>query len=503
MVESVQCCLVVVLSQCQVCTHKQCLTRTFWPCYNTNDNRTVNSRAEALGSSAEIGIEVRSLGNCKIVIIGGGSYIWGPTLVSDFGLEPDLSGELWLMDIAQEPLDISSLAAERILREHESQLEIHKTTDIDEALTDADYVVLTITTGGLAAMKNDLEIPEKYGIYHSVGDTTGPAGLVRSLRNVPVIVDICQRMEKLCPNAWMFNLTNPMATMCRAATKYTAIKTIGLCHELYYTLKDVSELIGVSAGEIDVTHAGVNHFSWITRMDIGGKDGLSLLRNAVNELDSIPDSQGTEEQQHRKGRLKHNRAKLALLDVYGALPAAGDRHLVEFFPNFLTDPEDCSRRYAMRLDRIPDRLAWRERSRQQVLNMIDGSDPVPKQRSPETLSTLTAALANHRSAEEVIDIPNCGQIDNLPREAIVETLGVVGPRIAAGKAMGSMPDGIQTMLQRQVMNQELTVTAAMSGDRKLALQALLNDPMTCRFEQAESLLDELIQASSQFLPRFC
>lgn len=438
----------------------------------------------------------------KIVIIGGGSYIWAPVLISDFGLEQDLEGELWLMDLSPEPLELTYKAGLKILEEHNSKLRLHKTTSREQALDGADFVVLTITTGGLSAMKHDLEIPEKYGIFHTVGDTTGPAGLLRSLRCVPVMIDICEAMEKACPDAWMLNLTNPMATLCRAATKYTSIKTIGLCHELYYTLKDVSEITGIPASDFDVTHAGVNHCSWILRMDVKGKDGLKILQDAAAELDAIADDEATEEQKARKERLKYNRAKLALLDAYGALPAAGDRHLVEFFPNFLTHPDECCRRYSVRLDRTPGREEWRQHWIEYNRKIVDGTEPVPKERSPETVGILTSALANHRSVTEVIDIPNTGQISNLPEDAIVETLGVVGPHTARGISAGKIPDGIQTVLQRHVINEEMTVTAAVEGDRKLALQVLLNDPMTPDFEKAGALLDELVAANIEYLPRF-
>ena len=160
----------------------------------------------------------------KIVIIGGGSYAWGPLFIRDIATTPDLAGSTILLhDIDPGPLDLVYALGEKIIRAVPGDpFTLERTLDLDEALQGADFVILTITTGGLEAMRHDVEIPYKYDVFQPVGDTVGPGGLSRALRNIPVVVDIARRMEDLCPNAWLLNYSNPMTTLCRAVTRATS-----------------------------------------------------------------------------------------------------------------------------------------------------------------------------------------------------------------------------------------------------------------------------------------
>jgi alpha-galactosidase/6-phospho-beta-glucosidase family protein len=154
---------------------------------------------------------------------------------------------------------------------------IRKTLSLDEALQGADFVILTISTGALEAMRHDIEIPEKYGIYQSVGDTVGPGGLARALRNIPVVVSIAQRMDEICPNAWLLNYTNPMTTLTRAVNQQSYIKTIGLCHELIGVRNRLAHMLSVSPAQIKTNVAGINHLIWILGMSIDGVDAFPRL----------------------------------------------------------------------------------------------------------------------------------------------------------------------------------------------------------------------------------
>ncbi len=184
----------------------------------------------------------------KLAFIGGGSYSWGPALLGDLALSPAISGTVCLMDI-------NPVAGERLQRlgrmyvaDQQASLEVTYTASLPEALEGADFVILSITTGGLGSMRGDLEIPETYGIYQAVGDAVGPGGIARTLRNVPVVVDIARQMERHCPDAWLINVTNSMSTLCRAVTKATTVRTIGLCHELRSVQRKVRRLLGSDEG---------------------------------------------------------------------------------------------------------------------------------------------------------------------------------------------------------------------------------------------------------------
>src|SRR3954451_6313214 len=172
------------------------------------------------------------MGKTRICFVGGGSYQWTPKLLTDIALTKDLSGTIVLHDIAPEPMEVMQRLGQKIMAAAGADFVFETSSNLEEALKDAEFVIVTITTGGLEAMRKDLDIPLKYGIYQSVGDTVGPGGLSRALRNVPTLLHIAKTMEQVCPNAWMLNLTNPLTVLTRAVTSQTRVKAMGLCHEL-------------------------------------------------------------------------------------------------------------------------------------------------------------------------------------------------------------------------------------------------------------------------------
>jgi alpha-galactosidase/6-phospho-beta-glucosidase family protein len=209
----------------------------------------------------------------KIAVVGGGSYQWGTKIIQDVALNEDLRGSvLTLHDIDPEALDDLYRWGEKMAGLAGADLAPEKTGDLDEALSGADFVVLCISTGGLDAMTHDLEIPARYGVIQTVGDTVGPGGLFRALRNIPVAVNIARAMQERCPEAVMLNLTNPMTTLTRAMSKTTQVRCVGLCHELFSTLAMLSGMFDVPEEGLDVQVAGVNHFIWITRVAVRGRD---------------------------------------------------------------------------------------------------------------------------------------------------------------------------------------------------------------------------------------
>jgi len=382
-------------------------------------------------------------------------------------------------------------------------VELVSTTNQQEALEDADYVILTITVGGFDTMQHDLEIPYKYGIYQSVGDTVGPGGLSRALRSLPVVLDIAKDMAKLCPRAWLINITNPMTTITRVVSKRSSSRCIGLCHELFGTMRRLQKLFGLTnwRKEITVTAGGVNHFVWILDMRINGRDGFEMLRQYLSDAERLKE---------RKGRTPDvsplfttDALKFELFKTYGYLPAAGDRHIAEFFPYFLGAEVNKGADFGVRLTTIDTRRdKWSPRDQQRVRDLIAGREKLSKEKSQEAVSNVIASLAGGIPLIEIMNLPNRGQIDNLPREAVVETLGCVRQDTAQGLAIGNLSEPILGWVQGHVVNQEMTVEAALDGDRKLALQVLLNNPMTCNFREAGKMLDELLEANRKYLPRF-
>jgi alpha-galactosidase/6-phospho-beta-glucosidase family protein len=436
----------------------------------------------------------------RICIVGGGSYNWSPILLRDLAATPELTGTVVLHDIDAAAGEELCRLGRKIASATGSGLSIEANPDQREALRGADAVVVTITTGGLAAMRHDLEIPLRYGIRQSVGDTVGPGGLSRALRGVPVMVELARTMEEVCPDAWMINLSNPMAAFVRAVAKTTRIKVVGLCHELFGVRRVLAKLLETTEDGLDLHVAGTNHLTWLLAVGVRGEDGLALLRRYLAAGGEIPLTPPATD--HMASFQDRWRLKLALFDAYGYLPAAGDRHLAEFFPYFLRDEDVAAVEYGVLLTRVEHREAMFRAARERVRAWIEGREPLTVERSNEELADVIAALATGRERIAIVNLPNRGQIENLPRDAVVETFGVVGATGIRGIAAGALPLGVLSTVQPHVVNQELIVDAALSGDRQLAVQAFLGDPLVGDFRSTPRMVEELIEANRAYLPRF-
>ena len=224
------------------------------------------------------------MANTKFAFIGGGSLQWGPQLMTDIALTPGLeNSHVSLYDLNAELVEMMLHLGQVIGQQTGTGLQVSAETDRKRALEGADFVIFCIAQGGLAAMQADIEIPWRHGIAQPVGDTIGPGGISRALRHIPVVVEVAQEMESLCPDAWLLNLTDPMTTICRAVTKTTRIRAIGLCHEMHGVKRSLATLLNVDYAAIQVRAAGVNHLPWILHMDIDGENGFDLLHRWIDE----------------------------------------------------------------------------------------------------------------------------------------------------------------------------------------------------------------------------
>jgi len=437
----------------------------------------------------------------RICIVGGGSYNWSPIVLGDIAAMPDLSGTIVLHDIAPAALEDIQQLGRKIMAAAGADFAVEATTDLAEALCGAEFAIVTITTGGLEAMRQDLDIPRKYGIYQAVGDTVGPGGLSRALRNIPAMLEIARTMERVCPDAWLLNLTNPMTTLTRAISKTTRLKVIGLCHELFGVRGTLREMFDATNEDMQMRVAGVNHLIWLLDLRIRGQDGFQMIREYLRSGRQVPIRTSGAAGPFPSFR-DHWQVKLALFDIYGYLPAAGDRHVAEFFPYFLTEQTHAGADYGVGLTLIEHRYEVGRMAQAGVRAAIESAEPLPLKRSEEEVVDIIAAIANNRSLHTIVNLPNRGQIDNLPREAVVETMGMVGPNGAYGVGVGALPPGVLSTVHPHVINQELIVDAALTGDRKLALQALLNDSLVRDFHTAPRMLDELLETHAAYLPQF-
>jgi alpha-galactosidase/6-phospho-beta-glucosidase family protein len=436
----------------------------------------------------------------KIAFIGGGSVQWTPKLVTDMALIGVLDGaELMLHDIDEDALNLLARACERISTLAGDTLEIAATLDRTAALRDADFVVLCVGIGGLSAMRNDLEIPEKYGIYQPVGDTVGPGGLARGLRHIPFAVQVAREMEQLCPNAWMLNVTNPMTTICRGVTRATGIRTIGLCHEVIGVSHRLADMFQVNVADITLEVGGINHLPVILRCEIDGHDGLALLREWVAERGPLFASLDQVELNDFFDVFVDRLAvKLTLFEQLGVLFGAGDRHVAEFFSGFLTEESGYGRRYGVLLTRVDQREEMARVRRASVEAFVKGA-PQKLERSDEQLAPVMAALAGGRPGRFVVNVPNQGQIENLPYDAVVECIAEIDALGVHPLACGPVPYVVQDVLAGHIARQELIVEAALTGRREPALSALATDPLVRDPMMVVRMLDELLVANGPYI----
>jgi alpha-galactosidase len=440
----------------------------------------------------------------RIVIIGGGSFNWTPDFVRDLITHPGLQGStIVLHDIDSSALDLTFALNQKMVTSQGSSCTVEKTLNLDAALEGADIVLQTITTGALETMRADIEIPQKYGVYQSVGDTVGPGGLVRALRNIPVVVDIAHKMEAICPNAWLLNYTNPMTTLCRAVTRETHIKTVGLCHEYFGGLHALQTLFDVPAEAIETQVGGINHLIWLLDLKVNEREAFAALHEhtakILREGGRVVQSAGHVSLQDQM------MVKARLFQVFGSMPMAGDRHVAEFFPFFLSEAAGKGDRYRVARTTIAERYQWRASAEARIRGLLNGTEDMAAflaENSGEAAAPICAALAAGRPYTGIMNLPNRGQIADLPMDAVVETLGVLNAEGVRGLPIGKLPPAILAIVERHVRNQEMIVSAALSGDRALALQALVNDPLVTDIDNAKRMLDEMLIATREYLPRF-
>lgn len=453
----------------------------------------------------------------RVAVVGGGSYQWVPKLLTDFANTPTLcDAHIVIEDIDPAPVPRMVELVEHIARVRGIGLSASGTTDQRAALADADFVVVSISTGGFASMRHDLDIPARYGVRQSVGDTVGPGGIVRALRNVPVLVGIARDMEDCCPDAWLLNLTNPMTALCRGVTRETTIRTIGLCHEITITRWILSLLLDVGFLDLDLTVGGVNHLPFVSELRVGDRDGFALLREVLARIDEVaaeplamglPDELGHPAPpggRWTKGDLVAvNRVKLGLFERWGVLPGAGDRHVVEFFADYLTPETGWGADLGIELQTIDNREEWQRRYVADFEAMLR-SPEVSRMPSGEMVCGILHHLITATRGEYPGNIPNRGQVVDLPADVVVEGICVVDGDGVRPRDTVALPPPAADALRRVVAAQELTVDAALTGSRDLVVEAMRTDPLASRVPVADipAMVDEMLAATAAWLPAF-
>jgi alpha-galactosidase len=454
----------------------------------------------------------------KITFIGGGSYQWTSKLLIDLVNMPSLvDAEIVIEDVDPAPIPRMLELVDHIAQVRGIGLHATGTTDQREAVEGADYVVVCISTGALESMGLDIAIPERYGIKQSVGDTVGPGGIVRALRNIPVMLDIARDMEQGCPDAWMLNLTNPMTALTRSVLRETSITAVGLCHEVTLATFVLSLLLECDMRKMKLEISGVNHLPIITACDIEGSDGLAMLADMLEREDEVRRepiafnfaemmgheavSQGGE--WTKAQLLDLNRVKLELFRRTGALPGAGDRHLVEFFSGFLTEESSWGLDWGVQLTDMAERERWQDKHIAEFEAVL-ASPEVSRMPSGEMVAGLIDSRMRDKPRVYPVNIANTGQCPDLPNDVVVESMCTIDAQGVRGRDRAAVPPLLADTLRRVSLSQELTVEAAVSGSRDRVVDAMMVDPLAGRidYQSLQRMADEMITATSKWLPQF-
>lgn len=450
--------------------------------------------------------------NVRIGYVGGGSQGWAHTLINDLAQCSALSGEVALYDVNYEPAAQNAELGNQVVGREEAtgEWDFEAYHEMDAALEGADFVICSIQDPPEETFKHDLDLPQEYGIYQTVGDTVGPGGTVRALRAVPQYREIAASVREQCPDAWVINYTNPMTVCTRTLyEEYPDINAIGLCHEVFKSQslfarlaeENIDEANEVSRDEIDVNVKGINHFTWIDAAHWRDHDVFQYLEKELADVGPIPRFEPGDLDEESYWTNKGD-VCLDLYDKFGLLGAAGDRHLVEFVSWYLDidEPKEIQR-WGTRLTPSSARVAGDNDTSgdTRTEKYLSGEETFEFGESGEEAVEIMCALLGLKPFKTHLNYPNEGQIVNLPAGAVVETNALITGAGVSPLPAGELPAEIQSMVDRHVTNQETIIEAGFTGDLDLAFQAFLNEPLvTIQPDEAQELFTRLIELEREY-----
>lgn len=437
-------------------------------------------------------VEMEVVRVTRIAFIGAGSITFARTLVADvLSFEALADSELVLMDIDADRLGQTRAVARAMVDNEGLDTTVEATTDRQEALEGADYVLNIINVGGTEPFENEIRIPEEYGVKQAIGDTTGPGGVFRGLRTIPTVLDIARDMAELCPDALLLNYTNPMAMVCKAVFDATDVEVVGLCHSVPHTVEAIAGYVGVPVEELNYWVAGINHMAWVLEATHDGESVYPALEAAA-----------ADEETYRKDTVRFE-----MLRHFGAFPTESSHHMSEYVPYFRTDDgtiaEMTGTDYAGRMPTATYLEGWRARDRSR--ETVDPDlETVSVERSEEYASRLIHSVETDTPRRFNLNVSNrTNAIANLPADACVEVPCLVDGSGVAPCSVGELPPQLAAFDRRHSTVYRLAVEGAIEADRRKVHQAVKLDPLTgaaCTLAEIHEMTERLIEANEAYLP---
>lgn len=435
----------------------------------------------------------------KITLVGAGSTSFGLGMLLDLAAYGQaLAGStVVLTDVDPAGLDLMLQIGRVLNRQANVDLRLEGTTDLDAALDGAEFVITSVAVDRAATWKRDWEIPIKHGIKHVLGENGGPGGLGHTLRSVNLMVGLAERIEAAAPDAWVLNFTNPLTRICLGLKRATNLKVIGFCHGIGAAYQSVGITMGLAqdkpdarakqemlAARFDIKAAGLNHFTFVYSI-FDNERGIDIYPEFRERIATMP--------------ADFQPLSRRLLDAFGLFPAIGDGHTGEYI-SFAWETSDLK---GYDFEGYGERAqAKRENLRQIANGQLTAQEYAGQKSGERAIPVITAMLQNKNQYEVALNIPNQGSIPGLPEWAIVELPCLVSAASVQGLTVPAFPAGITALFAQQIAIQDRAVEAALHGDRKAALQALLLDPVVPSYEAATHILDELLTVHAPYLPKF-
>jgi alpha-galactosidase len=428
-------------------------------------------------------------GHPKITFIGAGSTTFTRMLLGDILSYPELRGAaISLHDIDPERLETAEGVARLTAREAGAAPAIEAHPERRAALEGADFAINIVQVGGHTATVIDHEVPARYGLRQTIGDTLGIGGIFRALRTIPVMQGIAADMAAVCPDAWLLNYTNPMAMLCWATYSGTPQKrVVGLCHSVQNTTRQLAGYVDVPFEEVTFLGAGVNHQAWILRFERDGEDLYPLLDGAIERDPEM---------------LRRVRVQMYLR--LGYFPTESSRHGAEYVPWFMRDDDEIERLRIPVSDYVresEENLGEYERTRELLAQ--GEAEALPIEPSIEYAPQIIHSMVTGQPREVYGNVENTGLIENLPRGACVEVPCLVDGSGLQPTHVGALPPQLAALNRTFLNVGELTVRAALDGRPEHVIQAAMLDPNTAAtltLDQIEALVSDLTAAHGDALP---
>lgn len=436
----------------------------------------------------------------KIALIGAGSILFTRRLMMDILAVPEFRDtEFRFMDVNEANLTMVTNLCRKLIADAGVPATIVPTTDRRRALDGANYVLSTAKIGGLRAMACDVEIPLKYGVDQCVGDTLAPGGIFYGLRSIPFLLDLAADMRAVCPDALLIQYQNPMAINQWGLRRAGGIRTVGVCHGVQGTTRQIARVFGLPMHELDVTAVGINHQTWFIKVD---HQGRSLIPQMLERYEQ--DALATH----------WDKVRIDVMRRFGYYTTESSGHLSEYLPWYRKRPNERHKWFCH--DDWPGGvtagcLAWMREQKDQFVKMYpawmagEGEQIPLGDRSWEHASYIIEALELGRPYRGHLNIGNDRILTNLPEGCTVEVPCIVDRDGIRPDWTGALPVELVAPLRASVSVQELTVEAALTGNVNLVKLALLNDPLTaasCNPEEVWAMADEMLRAEAEWLPQF-